>query len=308
MPFEPITLNDGRKMPSIAFGTGSAFSGKDATSFVIQAIEAGFSGIDTAQSYKNEASVGRALNDTAVDRADVFVTTKWSTFSDAENLGPKACLKQSLEKLALNYVDLYLIHSPRGITDRLESVWLEFEQCLKEGLTRGIGISNIQTDDLRFLLKHARVTPAVNQISFNPYKLSEQANIVAFCQSHGIAVQGYSPLAPLTRHSGGPVDVPVTAIAERLGATPGQVLLKWVHAKGIGIVTTSSKKERLAEYLDAGDLPPLTDDEIAAIDAAGKKGPPTSLLGNVSGATLVRIPAIAALFLVLYTVMQEALK
>jgi len=150
-------------------------------------------------------------------------------------------------------------------------VWKKMEAVVGEGLAKSIGVSNFEVHHLEKIRSHATITPAVNQIGFNPYRLGAMGPVVDYCKNNSIVVEAYSPLAPITRQPGGPVDAPVYAAAARLKATPGQVLLAWLHAKGIVIVTTSSKEERLKEYLGAGDLV-LTEDEIAAIDEAGLRG------------------------------------
>jgi len=181
--------------------------------------------------------------------------------------------------MGLDYVDLYLIHSPQGISD-LAQTWTEFEGLERDGLAKSIGVSNFAVKDLERLMKQAKITPAVNQISFSPYQLREMSPVLEYCKEHGIVIEAYSALAPITKLPNGPVDEPVRKAAERLNATPAQILLSWAQQKGCVIVTTSSKRERLEEYLGVADLPPLTDAEIRAIDEAGLQEKPTSLLGK----------------------------
>jgi len=129
-------------------------------------------------------------------------------------------------------------------------------------------------DDLQKLMKTAKVVPTVNQIYFNPYNYSDHKELLEYSAKHGIVTAAYSSLAPITRYPGGPVDKPVAAAAKRLNASPTQVILSWVKSKGVVIVTTSSSKEHMQEYLDVAELPDLTDEEIKAIDDAGASGPP----------------------------------
>ncbi|KAG8894378.1 hypothetical protein FRB99_001315, partial [Tulasnella sp. 403] len=277
MPFGTVVLNDGRQIPEIAFGTGSVWKGKDAEPYVVKAINAGFSHVDCAQAYGNEESVGLALKDTAIARDDIWITTKYFENLGEKPLGVRGKLLGSLQKLGLEYVDLYLIHNPIRVPFDIPTTWKAFEEVLKEGLTKSIGVSNFTVPQLELLMKHAKITPAVNQINFNPYKLAEMEPVLNYCRKHGVVVEAYSPLTPITRQPGGPVDEPVRKAAERLNATPGQILLAWARTKGVVIVTTSSKSSRLQEYMDAGDLPPLLPEEIAAIDAAGRAGFPQHL-------------------------------
>lgn len=271
MPFGAVKLNDGTEMPAIAYGTGSKWKGHDVTTYVEQAIDVGFSHIDTAQFYGTEEYVGKAIKESGLARSELYITTKYSGLGTAPH-----AIEASLKKLGLEYVDLYLIHNPRLLKEPAK-VWAQFEQFKKAGYAKSIGVSNFQLDQLKSLLSVANVVPAVNQIFFNPYNYAENKELLEFSRKHGIVTEAYSSLAPITRYPGGPVDKPVNAAAKRLGATPTQVILSWVHSKGVVIVTTSSTKAHMKEYLAVADLPPLTEEEIAAIDEAGKNGPPSQL-------------------------------
>ncbi|KAJ3523348.1 hypothetical protein NM688_g8745 [Phlebia brevispora] len=269
MPFEEVELNDGTTMPSIAFGTGSKWKGHDVTSYVEQAIELGFSHIDTAQFYGTEQYVGTAIRESGLARADIYVTTKYSGLGT-----PSYAINNSLQKLGLKSVDLYLIHNPASLTI-YPGLWSQFEKFQELGLTKSIGVSNFNLEQLQSLVSRAKVVPAVNQINFSPYNYAQNKELLEYSKKHGIVTEAYSSLSPITRYPGGPVDKPVNAAAKRLEITPTQVILSWVRSKGVVIVTTSSTKEHMQEYLEVADLPPLTDEEIAAIDEAGAKGPPT---------------------------------
>ncbi|KXN86489.1 NAD/NADP-dependent indole-3-acetaldehyde reductase [Leucoagaricus sp. SymC.cos] len=272
MPFPDIPLADGNAIPAIAFGTGTANLGKDVHESVENALEAGFSHIDAAQFYMNEESIGVAIRESGLARSEIFVTTKWSgVISDVHK-----SLEISLSKLGLEYVDLFLIHTPTSTEGKLESVWRTFEEVREAGLTKSIGVSNFSIKQLEELLKVARVKPVVNQVRFHPYNWAENKALLEFHTKHGIVTEGYSTLIPITRLPGGPVDAALAPAAKRLNATPVQVIFSWVKAKGVVIVTTTSKRERLKEYLEVGDLPDLTPDEVAAIDEAGLKGPPSA--------------------------------
>jgi len=272
MPFGSVKLNDGNEIPAIAFGTGSVNKGRDVSDLVIQAIEAGFSHIDTAQSYGNEESVGEAIRDSGLSRSELFLTTKYGSGAI------QGTVRNSLAKLDLKYIDLYIIHSPHAVEGNFEGAWREFEKIKEDGLARSIGVSNFNVEQLQIIVKIAKIKPAVNQIQFHPYNYAEHKPLLEYSTKHGIITEAYGSLTPITKLPGGPVDAPINTAAKRLGITPTQVLLAWVKAKGVVIVTTSSKKERLEEYLAVADLPPLTRDEIAAIDDAGAKGPPTKAL------------------------------
>lgn len=292
MPFGTVTLNDGNEMPAIAFGTGSALYRKDATEYVEQALETGFSHIDTAAIYGNEDSVGKGIRGSGLDRSDLYITTKYDGGDIQE------AIRTSLSKLDIKSVDLYLIHFPRLVENNLEASWKEFEKIKEDGLAKSIGVSNFNLEQLQKLVKTAKVVPAVNQINFHPYNYAEHKSLLDYSAKHGIVTEAYSSLTPVTKTPGGPVDAPVAAAARRLGATPVQAILKWVQQKGVVIVTTSSRKEHLTEYLAVAGLPDLTDEEIAAIDAAGAKGPPSSKrqrLGRALAAFMVLYLGVRAL-------------
>ncbi|KAF8063228.1 NADP-dependent oxidoreductase domain-containing protein [Lyophyllum atratum] len=289
MPFENVKLNDGHEIPAIAFGTGTALGGKDATDYVVQAIETGFSHIDTAQIYRNEDSVGEAIRVLGLPREELYVTTKYWSGKIQETI------RESLAKLGLKYVDLYLIHQPYLVEGDFEGAWRELEKIKKDGLARSIGVSNFNVEQLQTIVKIAKIKPAVNQIQFHPYNYAEHKSLLEYAAKHGIVIEAYSSLAPITKFPGGPVDAPVNDAAERLGITPTQVILAWVKAKGVVIVTTSSTKKHLEEYLAVADLAPLTDEEIAAIDDAGAKGPPsTSFIRKVSRKVVCGFSTVAA--------------
>ncbi|KAI0770185.1 Aldo/keto reductase [Fomes fomentarius] len=317
MVVETVKLNDGNEMPVLAFGTGSKWKGQDVTDYVTQAIETGFSHIDSAQWYQTEDSVGRAIRESALDRSDLYITTKWSGLTSI----PEA-IKNSLEQvyshtaftlrsetthstiqLGVKQVDLYLIHNPHFVKN-LEEDWRQFEIIHDAGLAKSIGVSNFDVRLLRDLVKVAKVKPAVNQILFHPYNFAENKELLEFSAEHGIVTEAYSSLQPITKYPGGPVDKPVYAAAQRLNATPTQVLLSWVRSKGVAIVTTSSNKEHLREYLDITNLPSLTDEEVAAIDEAGAKGPSTTLIarlwGNMPGHAVLRLVQVLGFCALLY--------
>ncbi|PPQ95290.1 hypothetical protein CVT26_014864 [Gymnopilus dilepis] len=269
MPFPVLSLNDGNKIPSVAFGSGSVNKGKDIHQYVEQALDAGFTHIDTAQFYANEQFVGLAIQKSGLSREDLFVTSKFG-FGNVQD-----AFRASLKNLGLSYLDLYLIHTPGSVPNGdFEGVWQQFEDFKKSGLVKSIGVSNFTIEDLQKILKVAKIKPAVNQIRLHPYNYAEHAALLDYHAKHGIVTEAYSSLAPITTYPGGPVDAPLKAAAYRLGITPTQVIFLWVRAKGAVIVTTSSNKEHLKEYLAVGDLPPLTEEEVAEIDKAGAQGPP----------------------------------
>jgi len=298
MPFFDKVLNDGNKIPSIAYGTGSVNKHKDIHEYIELALDTGFSHIDTAQGYENEEAVAIAIRESGLNRSELYITTKYGGGNIEE------AIHTSLNKLEIKQLDLYLIHSPTLIENGdFEGAWREFERFKQEGLTKSIGVSNFTVADLQKLLKTAHIKPAVNQIRLHPYNYAENASLLDYHSVHGIVTEAYGSLASITTFPKGPVDIPVEKAAKRLGITPTQVIFLWVKAKGAVIVTTSSSKQHLEQYFGSGDLPPLTQEEVAAIDAAGAKGPPV-MLRSIKEHLLIRkalfLTSFLALFLLYY--------
>ncbi|KAJ7085243.1 Aldo/keto reductase [Mycena belliarum] len=287
MPWDTIQLNDGREIPSLGFGTWKMGNGDGPITQVDQAISVGFSHIDTAQLYKNEAEAGIAIRQSGLERKEIWITTK---YSGTDGLDIQTSIRNSLKYLGVLYVDLYLIHHPLLAVPDIPTVWRQMEEIHAQGLAKSIGVSNFDANQLAILLASAKVKPAANQILLHPYVYARQLPILEYAAKHKIVIEAYSALIPITSLPGGPVDKPVNAIAERLGVSGDQVLLAWTKAKGAVVVTTSSKKERLLGYLNAGALV-LAEDDIAAIDAAGAEGAPLSpvkrIVRRLAGIALV---------------------
>ncbi|KAI6127228.1 NADP-dependent oxidoreductase domain-containing protein [Pisolithus sp. B1] len=283
MPWDPIRLNSGHYIPSIAFGTWTLGNGQGPVDQIEQALETGFNHIDTAQAYRNEFETGTALQESGLSRSDVFVTTK---YSGIDGLDIPNSIQNSLSSLGVDYVDLYLIHSPRLAIPDIPTVWVQMERVHEAGLAKSIGVSNFDAKDLAVLLASAKVKPAVNQILLHPYVYRLQRPILEYAAANGIVIEAYSALIPITKQPGGPLDKPLNEIATKLGATTDQVLLAWVKAKGAVVVTTSSKRSRLEGYLAAGDIVILSfaqfsrQEDVAAIDAAGELGEKRTWVGR----------------------------
>lgn len=269
-----IHLNDGNQLPWIAFGTGTALYGRDATESVLRAIDNGFIHIDTAESYGNEASVGRAIKLSGKPRSELYITTKLGKLQQPGET-VRSALLASLKKLNLDYVDSYLVHNPARHPGRLKQIWKEMEEVKREGLAKSIGVSNFYVEHLEEVLSVATIIPAVNQIELHPYVWKSAKPTIAFDKEHGIVTSSFSGLSPIVRFPGGPVDAAIKQIRARLEKTRGapvsdaQVLIKWLKQNGILVVTTSSKAERIREYLDTINVPDLTEEEMKLIEAKG---------------------------------------
>ncbi|KAL1941285.1 hypothetical protein VTO73DRAFT_7497 [Trametes versicolor] len=276
--YTPLTLplNDGRTIPWLAFGTGTALLRRDAAVEVCNAIEHGIVHLDGAQLYGNEDSLGAGIAAAGRPRAELFVTTKIADLLEGQTV--RDTLVESLKKLRLDYVDLFLLHSPmRTLKGRVKEAWLELEALQKEGLARSIGVSNFRIQDIEEVLEVGTVVPAVNQIEYHPYVFKASQPVLEFGKKHGILATSYCGLVPLTRHTGGPVDPVLASIRERLvkdtgrEVTTGQVLGLWLRYQGIPQITTSSKLERVKEYIATESLPDLTPEEVQQINDEGSK-------------------------------------
>ncbi|KIJ16762.1 aldehyde reductase [Paxillus involutus ATCC 200175] len=275
MPVSTLALNDGTQVPWIAFGTGTALYAKDAEQAVTVAIKNGFTHLDGAQMYKNEETLGAAIAASGKLRSELYITTKLNALQPGAT--PKSALEESLKKLGVDYVDLYLVHMPTHHVNKLKEVWKGMEEAKSAGLTKSIGVSNFTADHLNEILEVATIPPAINQVEAHPYVWKALEPNFAVHKKHNIVTSSYGGLSPLFRGKGGPLDPIVEQIRARLESTrgspvsDGHVLNKWLKQKGVLVVTTSSKAERIREYLDTENVPDLTAEEIDLIDVTGAK-------------------------------------
>lgn len=257
---DTIKLNNEVEMPAMGLGVFQVEN--DTTAEIVKnAIELGYRSIDTAAIYGNEAGVGEgiklALASTGLNREDLFITSKvWNAGLNYEET--VLSYEESLEKLGLDYLDLYLIHWP-GKNKFAES-WSALEDLYKEGKIRAIGVCNFNISHLQDLLKNARVTPVINQVEFHP-RLQQQS-LRAFCKEHNIQMEAWAPLM-----QGGLLDDSTIAkIAEKYGKSNSQVILRWDIQNGVVTIPKSVRKERIAQNADIFDFS-LTDEEMQIINA-----------------------------------------
>jgi diketogulonate reductase-like aldo/keto reductase len=237
------TLNDGARMPQLGFGVWQV-PDERADEVVTTAIEAGYRSIDTAAVYGNERGTGQALTASGLPREELFVTTKlWN--SDQGHDAALRAFDASLERLGLDYVDLYLIHWPMPGRDIYVETWRALEKIHAEGRARSIGVSNFQIPHLRRLIDECSVVPAVNQIELHPWL--QQEELRAFHAEHGIATEAWSPIG----QGKGLLDEPVLReLADKHGRTPAQVVLRWHVQLGNVTIPKSVTPSRIRENLD----------------------------------------------------------
>ena len=252
------TLNNGIEMPMIGFGVYQV-SDEETEKAVLSALEQGYRLLDTAAIYGNEAGVGRAIKASGIPREEIFVTTKlWIQRQDAFN-GTQKALDESLGRLGLDYVDLYLMHQPFG---DVHEEWRAMETALKAGKTRAIGVSNFHMDRLADLITCHDTVPAVNQIETHPFYQREAE--LAFHKELGILQQSWGPLAE------GKFDIfhnPVLSeIAAKHGKSVAQVILRWLNQRGIAVIPKSVTPSRVQENIAIFDFP-LNDEQLAQISS-----------------------------------------
>ncbi|WP_202878861.1 aldo/keto reductase [Ornithinimicrobium ciconiae] len=253
-----VELNNGVTIPQVGFGVFQVPEGETQRT-VEQALEAGYRHIDTAAAYYNEAEVGAAIKASGIPREDIFVTTKLRN-GDHGAESALAAFETSRKAMGLDVVDLYLVHWPYPSADKYIETWKSFEKLYAEGAVRAIGVSNFLPQFLERLLAETDVVPAVNQIELHP--TFQQTSTQDASRAAGIAVEAYSPLG-----QGKDLDAAaVTAAAERLGVTTGQVVLRWHVQQGTIVIPKSVTPARIASNLDLFSFE-LSDEDMGAVSA-----------------------------------------
>jgi 2,5-diketo-D-gluconate reductase A len=257
-----VDLGDGIRMPVLGLGVWQMEAGRETEQAVEWALEAGYRHIDTAAMYRNEQSVGAALARSAVPREELFVTTKLQPF----RLHTAQELEQSLEKLQLAFVDLYLIHWP--VPARTAAQWRELDVLRGRGLARAIGVSNFGAKRLERMIAGGPPVPAVNQVQFSPFQYRRR--LLEFCRDNGIAFEAYSPLA----RGEGVVDPTIRAVAGRVGRTEAQVMLRWAIQHGAVVIPKSSREDRVRSNAAIFDfeLPEAEMEVLNGLDRTGGTG------------------------------------
>lgn len=253
-----IRLNDGNKIPAVGFGVFTIPNDGPTYDAVLQALKAGYRHIDTAATYFNESDVGKAVRDSGIPREEIFITSKlW--LQDYGYEAAKKGLAASLEKLGMDYIDLYLLHQPYG---DVAGAWKALEEAKEDGVLKSIGVSNMTPKIWKEFLPQASTIPAVNQVECNPF--FQQKELKALLAEHDVKIEAYQPLgsgnAAMLSHPA------VTKIAEKYGKNAGQIVLRFELQEGLIILPRSTNPERIAGNIDLFDFE-LTEEEMNAIRA-----------------------------------------
>ena len=246
-------LADGNQMPMLGLGIWQIPDGPASVNAVRWALDLGYRHIDTAQAYGNEESVGKALRDSRLARDEVFITTKFYPGRD----DPVAEARQSLGRLGVDQVDLYLVHWPQGGP---LWAWPGMERARELGYARSVGVSNFSASDLAEVIAAGTIAPVVDQVQFSPQQYRRA--LLEACQRRNVAAEAYSPLGTGRNLS----DVTVNRVAQRVGRTPAQVLLRWDLQRGLPVITKSTHRERIQENAQIFDFT-LSEPDMAELDA-----------------------------------------
>ncbi|WP_346855136.1 aldo/keto reductase [uncultured Draconibacterium sp.] len=254
------TLNNGTTMPWLGLGVFQSEDGKEVINAIKVALNNGYRSIDTAAIYRNEKGVGTAIKESGVARADIFLCSKvWN--SEQGYATTMAAFEESLEKLQTNYLDLYLIHWPKG--EKSIDTWKALEELYNKGKIKAIGVSNFLVHHLDDFLPHCKVIPAVNQVEFHPELV--QPELLSYCQIKGIQLEAWSPIMKGKVNS-----VPLLQdLAAKYGKTPVQIVLRWDIQKGVVTIPKSVTDERIIANANIFDFE-LTPEDIAKIDSLDK--------------------------------------
>jgi 2,5-diketo-D-gluconate reductase A len=269
LPDVPLTrFNNGVEIPQLGYGVFQV-PPEETRRAVLGAFEAGYRHIDTAEMYRNEEGVGAALAESGLDRDEVFITSKLNNGSHARDDALRA-FDGTLKALGVDRIDLFIIHWPQPRQNKYVEAWKALEEVYRDGRARAIGVSNFTAAHLGRVFTEADVVPAINQIELHPYLV--QAEMRAFDAEHEIATEAYSPIGG----QGGSVlsDPTITALAQKYGKSPAQVVLRWHIQLGNVVIPKSAHPERMAENIDIFDFELDPDDvgPITALDRGGRTG------------------------------------
>lgn len=257
---DATALNNGIEMPWLGFGVFQIKDGQEVEQAVKHALQVGYRSIDTAAIYRNERGVGKAIRESGIPREEIFLTTKLWNEDQRRGRIPEA-FEESLERLGVDYVDLYLVHWP--VKGHYQDTWPEMEKIYAGGRAKAIGVSNFLIHHLKDILPACQVVPAANQIEFHPHLV--QPELLQFCEEHHIRVEAWSPLM-----KGEVVNVPaIQELASKHNKTPAQITLRWNVQHGVVTIPKSVNPERIAENAGIFDFE-LTSEDMAVLDRLDK--------------------------------------
>ena len=257
-----VKLNNGVEIPMLGFGVFQITDLAECERSVVDAIQTGYNHIDTAASYLNEEAVGRGIKKSSLTREKLFITTKlWIQRNGYE--GTKKAFENSMKRLQLDYIDLFLIHQPYG---DVYGEWRAMEELYQQGKARAIGVSNFPTDRIMDLIIHNNITPAVNQIEVNPFQ--QQIDTQKFLQDNNVQVEAWAPFAEGKNHIF--QNELLLAIAAKHNKSVAQVILRWLLQRGIVVLAKSTRKERMVENINVLDFE-ISPEDMAAIPTLDTK-------------------------------------
>ena len=261
-----VKLNNGVEMPWLGLGVFRASDGEEVKNAVIAALNHGYRSIDTAEIYENEHGVGEGIRESGIARDKIFLTSKvWNNNQGYEKA--IAAFERSLEKLQTNYLDLYLIHWPKGKIS--VETWRALEELYAKGMVRAIGVSNFLTSQLEQFLPYCKIIPAVNQIEFHP--ILAQPGLLSYCKQKGIQPEAWRPIM-----KGDVNNIPLLReLGSKYNKTPVQVVLRWDIQKGVVTIPKSVHRERIISNADIFDFELSNEDvyKIDSLDAGTRTGP-----------------------------------
>jgi 2,5-diketo-D-gluconate reductase A len=259
---QKVVLNNGVQIPILGFGVFQVTDPTECERSVMDAIQVGYSHIDTAASYQNEEAVGRGIKQSSVAREKLFITTKlWIQSHGYE--GTLKAFERSLKRLQLDYIDLYLIHQPFG---DVYGEWRAMEELYQQGKIRAIGVSNFHPDRIMDLMIHNKITPAVNQIEVNPFQ--QQIDTQKFLQDNSVQVEAWAPFAEGKNNIF--QNEFLLSIAAQHKKSVAQVILRWLVQRGIIALAKSTRKERMLENINVFDFE-LSAEDMAAMTTLDTK-------------------------------------
>ena len=248
---QQITLNDGNKIPAIGFGVFQIPADGSTYAAVKEALEVGYRHIDTAQAYFNEKEVGQAIKDSGIPREEIFVTSKlW--IQDFAYETAKSTIDATLEKMGLDYLDLYLLHQPYG---EVEQAWKALEEAKAAGKIKSIGVSNFTPNFWKQFIPNFATIPAVNQVEFNPY--FQQKELRDLLAKDQVTIEAWAPLGQGNKDL---FEEPaITSLASKYGKDVGQIILRFANQEGIVVLPKSTKKSRMTSNKDIFDFECILD-------------------------------------------------